>query len=340
MSYTRRTYSGFVPLVGTTDGYTCGQVNQFIVIAPSSNPYSVQWSAIGDPTSFPTPNTDAARAVQAGQQILSNEFGIVTGVAGNDFFGLAFQERAITKMTYSGGDVVFSFDTFEEGRGCFELNRFVAVDDAVFFESERGYHAVENGIVVNIGVDSVDDTYPPIRESSFTNSNGVAAASVASNMDRNLVFFESQNLCYNYVTQQWTRLPALDGRGYYSLHDKADLVGQSVIVSESAYSQTSSGGTPQAVTVTTGDNDTNQGGRTFLGGVRPLTDGGTWAVRVGSRDTLSTTPSFSTSTSVTDRTGFADFREEGRYQRVELTNSDGFNTLMGVDIDFEPAGEV
>ena len=341
MSYTNREYSGFVGLVDTTAGYLCGQVNDFVVIAPRSNPYAVQWCAIGDPTSWPTPNTDAARAVQAGIEVRSSEFGIVTGIGSGDFFGYVFQEKAVTKMTYVGGDIVFAFDTFEEGRGCFEMGRFAQADDTIFYESKGGYKSVTNGIVADIGAGSIDDTYPPqTTGTGFAGNNANKKEGVAVNISRNLAFFESQNLVYNWLTRQWSRVPALDGRAFYDLDDKADVIGQSVLVAESGYSQTSAGGTAQAAEIETGDADLTQGETTYVGGVRPLVDGGTWSVRVGSRPNLSTTISWSTATSVTERTGLHDFREEGRYQRIELTNSDGFETLMGADIDAEPAGKV
>ena len=159
---TKPQYGGSGTFTGVTpNGRSCSTINEFVVIADSDNPFDVRWCAIGDPTSWPTPATDAARAVQAGKQTMINEFGIVTGIAGGDFFGYVFQERAVTKQTYVGGDVVFSFDTFEENRGCWEYNRYTNVDDAVFFESEFGYHKLENGIIENIGYGFVNDTYPP-----------------------------------------------------------------------------------------------------------------------------------------------------------------------------------
>jgi hypothetical protein len=136
------------------------KVRDFIVIGSlSTDNFSIQWSAIGDGTDWPTPATDDARAKQAGKQSLSTEHGYVTEVFGNDFYGYIFQENAITKMTYVGGDVVFAFDTFEEGRGCIRTARAVQIDDVVFFQSKQGYHALENDQVTDIGYGKVDDTY-------------------------------------------------------------------------------------------------------------------------------------------------------------------------------------
>ena len=144
-----------VPSVG------CATVRDFVMVMPTADRYSVRWCAIGDATSWPTPNTAAARAVQSGQQVFPNHFGYVTGIAGNDFYAYVFQERAVWKATYVGGDVVFSFDAFEEGRGCHKLNRFATSDDKVFFESEFGYHLLENAAIADIGRGRVDKTETP-----------------------------------------------------------------------------------------------------------------------------------------------------------------------------------
>jgi hypothetical protein len=144
-----------VPAVG------CATVRDHVFVLPTSNRYAVRWSAIGDPTDFPTPDTNDARTKQAGLQALPNHFGVVTGVVGNDFFAYIFQERAITKASYLGGDEVYSFDTFEEAKGCWRLGRFDRVDDLVFFESEHGYHALEGDVITDIGRGRVDKTYKP-----------------------------------------------------------------------------------------------------------------------------------------------------------------------------------
>ena len=156
-AYTLTGFTAITPAIGS-GARTCGTIRDFVVIG---NGYNIQWSAIGDPTDWPTPATDDARSKQSGKQSMINKFGIVTGVVGGDFFGYVFQERAITKMTYVGGDVVFTFDTFEEGRGSFNMNRYEIIDDKVFFESDFGYHVLEQGVISNIGFGKVDKSHPP-----------------------------------------------------------------------------------------------------------------------------------------------------------------------------------
>ena len=141
--------------------WCCASIGQFVVIAPDSNRQKIRWSAIGDGTDWPTVDSDDARTKQSSDQQFPAKFGVVTGISGTDFNAYVFQERAIWSMTYQGGDVVFSFDRFEEGRGCHRVNRFVAVDEAVFFESQYGYHLVQGNQVTDIGYGIVDKSYTP-----------------------------------------------------------------------------------------------------------------------------------------------------------------------------------
>ena len=147
--------------VGTTPTGLClATVRDFVVVGGlPADRYSIQWCAIGDPTSWPTPATDAARAVQAGKQSFPTRFGWVTGIAGNDFYMYVFQTDGITKGTYVGGDVVWAFDTFEEGRGCVRHGMLEQIDDMVVFESEFGRHILENDQIADIGFGLTDDTY-------------------------------------------------------------------------------------------------------------------------------------------------------------------------------------
>ena len=155
--YTGATYT--IP-TGMPIGRCVGRINNFIVVgALTSNRQAVQWCDIGDPSTWSTPGTDAARAAQAGLQSHPPEYGPVTAIGSGDFFGYVFQERAITKVQYVGGDVVFAFNTFEEDRGCVRAGRMEQVDDKYFFESDRGFHMLEQDIITDIGYGIVDDTY-------------------------------------------------------------------------------------------------------------------------------------------------------------------------------------
>jgi hypothetical protein len=314
----------------TAQGVTCGRVNQFIVIGLLSDRYTIQWCAIGDATDWPIPGTDDARAKQAGQQTFASDYGNITGIAGNDFFGYVFQEKGITKMTYVGGDVVFAFDTFEESRGCFELNRYVSVDDLTFFESEYGYHAIENDQISDIGHGIVDDAYPPTATARQQN--------VCKNEAINCVFFESQNLCFNYKTGQWSRLPANDGYSYINLNSTDGIIGRTVILPTLAGIGSGTGGTVQTATLTTTGKEPNPFGKGTVQSVRPRSNGGTHAYRVGVQDDEDDTVTWVTGSALNARSLASHFRGQanaptGRFVRVEDTVTGGFTSVIGADIE-------
>jgi hypothetical protein len=145
---------------GGEPALSCTTARDFIVLGGiQSDRYAIRWCAIGDPTDWPTPATDDARSKQAGKQSFPEQFGYVTAVHGNDFYMYVFQENAISKGSYVGGDVVWSFDTFEEGRGCVRAGLSSRIDDAVYFVSDRGFHRLENDQIVDIGFGRVDDSY-------------------------------------------------------------------------------------------------------------------------------------------------------------------------------------
>lgn len=317
------------------DGVVCGSINQFMLLSLVSDELTLQWCAIGNPSDWPTPATDDARSKQAGSQKFNGKFGVITGIAGGDFFGYVFQQRAITKVTYVGGDIVFAFDTFEEGRGCFEYNRFVQIDDAVFFESEFGRHVLVDGAIEDIGHGTTDDTFAP--------SSSLAQKTVAVNPGIHTVFFEDGNIAYNYKTGQWTEQSGFLGRTYYSIDSDNGIIGQVVQSGKSFDLQTSEGGVVLSANFETGERDFNPGGRTTITGVRPLirqaATGTSVQVRAAFRAGLTEHPTYTTLVENT-RSGMWHGRVDGRYGRIWMQVSGGFETVMGADVDFTPSGLV
>lgn len=102
-------------------GATFARVRDHVVIGNLTtddiSKSAVRWPAIGDPEDWPTPGTADARAKEAGIQYLPRHLGQVTKVVGGEKFGLVFQERGVTRMTYVGGRAVYEFDTFERKIG-------------------------------------------------------------------------------------------------------------------------------------------------------------------------------------------------------------------------------
>ena len=164
---------------------------------------------------------------------------------------------------------------------------------------------------------------------------------IAVNPSRGLVFFEDEDLAYNYKSNQWTRIPAYNTYGFYSVNNNDYDIGLVVYSSGSVDLQEQTlDYTPQVAVIATGAVDLNPEARCIVTGVRPLLNGGTPTVQVGTQDKVSDSVDWTASTSINSRTGMANFRKEGRYVRLLVYVSDNFNYLIGADVEFKPAGRV
>ena len=169
----------------------------------------------------------------------------------------------------------------------------------------------------------------------------IAQTQIVANPARCLIFIETDDLCYNYKTGQWTELPAYSGLKYFGVNDKDYVIGLQRTSGTAVDLQIQTVNyTAQTATFETGSYDLNQFGRTVITGVRPLINGGTNTVRLGVQDNLNDSVTWSTSVSVNSRTGMANWRSEGRYVRTEITSTGGFTTAQGADVEFAPAGKV
>ena len=164
---------------------------------------------------------------------------------------------------------------------------------------------------------------------------------IVGNPSRGLVFFEGEVICFNYKTNQWSRVPAYDGYGIFSVDDNGYDIGLVVYSAGSVDLQVQEiSDVAQDATISTGATDPNEGGRGIVTGVRPLINGGAPTVQVGSQDSLTDSTDWTTATAINSRTGMANFRKEGRYVRVSVSVSGGFNHIVGADVDFTPSGSV
>jgi hypothetical protein len=139
----------------------------------------IQWSSIGDPTDYPTPGSATALARQAGSYTASREFGVITRIVGGEKFGLIFQERAITRMTYVGGDIVFTFDVYARGIGTGYAHSTIVIDGWTYFKNSAGFFRTDGYAVQPLSYGKIDDAFihrllaHPI-EPTLSFKNGVA----------------------------------------------------------------------------------------------------------------------------------------------------------------------
>jgi hypothetical protein len=117
---------------------------------------AIQWSGLDDPTSWPQVGTLAAKSVQSDWQPLAGNGGQITSIVGGSDYGIVFQERAIWRMDYEGGDTFFRLTPIDENRGCWIHKAAIRVGGVTYFPSEDGFMATDGMQTVPIGNEMVD----------------------------------------------------------------------------------------------------------------------------------------------------------------------------------------
>lgn len=218
--------SGVTPQTGD-------RVRDHLVIATRTG---VRYSAIGDPTSFPTPGSATAIANQAGAQSLPAELGQVRKVSGGEKFGLIWQDKGITRMTYRGTiGTVFEFDTFEIGQGLtYSANSNTeSVVDVVVRANNLYYFLNENGVFVTDGYRLTNLSAGKIETSLFKDflghSKGAFGGGLAGVYDEKNqeIIWKSQassshyGLVYSLITQSFSTVTTNDSKPLFVAKESA-----------------------------------------------------------------------------------------------------------------------
>ncbi len=354
-----------------------GVIGRFVVAgnlnASAGGASAVQWSAFDNPNDWPTPGGASANAVQSGRQTLNSAYGVVTGIANGEFWGLVFQQRGITRFTYEGGDTVFQVQTFERNRGCWAPQSIIQIGQMTYFYAVDGFYATDGQNVVPLGNGKVDKWFAAEFDQTYRNKMTVAAdqvtkcifwsfasVSAASGApDRVIVFNYAENrwtwgedaitLLFNSFTTGYTldQIDAIStsidaiGTSLDSTFWQGGLPALSGFGSDLKLGQF--GGTAKTARFETGEFDANPMGYAFVRGVRPLVTGNPSSVTVAlsaraAQDNESR--AFGTAKTRTARTGVCDFRTVGRFLSVRQEIEGGFDRAIGLDFDIELDGLV
>ncbi|GAF96262.1 unnamed protein product, partial [marine sediment metagenome] len=111
-------------------------VGDFLVIGNIAGaPNKVQWSGINDIEEW------TAGVSESGSQELP-EGGAIKAITSGEY-GLIFQENHITRMTYQGPPLNFSFDVVETGRGTIDGGSVVQFGILTYFISQNGFYVTD-----------------------------------------------------------------------------------------------------------------------------------------------------------------------------------------------------
>lgn len=124
-----------------------------VIGAAGGNRLLVKWSAFNDPTGW----TDAVD--QAGSQPMLDG-GEVMGLAGGEYV-IVLQRFALTRMSLTGDNTApFTFQQITNNVGCAAKGSIAQAGRTVFFLSDRGFMALEDGATVKpIGNEKFDASF-------------------------------------------------------------------------------------------------------------------------------------------------------------------------------------
>jgi hypothetical protein len=362
--------SNFSALAGSPpSAYYAGSIREFGVLAKISTANNrVRWSAIGDISDWVT----SATTLSDYQDLPDG--GTIMGFVGGEF-GVVFQERAITRMSFEGPPTAFRFDKIAAFLGCRADGSIAAFDNLIFFLGDDGAYMIRGGAeIVPIGVDKVDSWIEQNLDASFLYR--VTSAIDPINKLYILGFPTVTNgtgspdtlLMYHWPSGQWSRAtvdhqliyPAATQQTYTI--DGMDAVSATVdglpfpmdsrfwsgtgrlllAAFDTSNRQGFFSGTNLAATVETGDSQLTPGGRSLLRGLRPIIEGTSVSpsLTVGWRNSLGSGLTYGNEIPI-NAYGFCNSRVNARYHRARITIPAGsqWSFARGVDdLKFSPMG--
>ena len=331
-------------------------VRDFVVSGyQSSYPNRVQWSALGDESSWTTSAT-----TQADFQDIPDG-GSVVGVTGGEF-GLVFMDRAIHRMSYIGSPLVFQFDNISRNLGCYEANSIIQYGGTAFFLGDDGFYACDGQNVIPIGSEKVNRFFfDNVEESTL-----YLMSAAADPIKKLIIWAYASNssatpdslLIYNYQTQKWssgttsvdriasTSTPAvtLEGMDVYgnldtiltSFDSRLWLGGKLQLAGVDGAKIVTFTGANATAYLETGDIEV-PGATSSITMVKPIVDDGSGSVALLSRRLLSEATTFGSQTAA-DSENRVSVRGVGRYHRLQLTPTGSWTSAVGLDIDLNQLG--
>ncbi|MGH6894741.1 MAG: hypothetical protein ACREEP_21050 [Dongiaceae bacterium] len=320
---------------------------------------AVHWSGLNDINSW-APGTN-----QSDNQAFPDG-GRVTGIVGGQY-AVIFQETAIRRGTYVGPDLIFQFDPISTERGCAASGSIASYQQLVFFLAADGFFLLSGGETERpIGDQKVDAWFRANVNETYLHR---ITAAIDPSRKLYVVAFPSAEsgtgapdtlLIYNWTIDRWSRaevdveilcrmmnklgqtMDSLDA--IYPNLDAIPLSLDSALLTGSPLAKLGAFGADRRMAFFEGSNlaaeiDTIEaqiapGGRSFVGGIRPLVDGGTLAVQIGARE-RSNDPVVWSGEVAQNVIGSCPLRSSARYHRARVKVGAGgqWSHAQGVDLE-------
>lgn len=383
-TFTLSVSAAFADLAGTPPkAKYLAVVKNFVVLGFTEDatdglqPQRLWWSGINDDTSWPTPGTTAALAVQSDFQDTPGDQGWLQALVPNLGFAdcaLIF-ERAIYRMTYVGSPYFFTFAPAQSARGTPAPGSVTQLGPVVYYWNGDGFSAFDGSNSLPIGALKVDNFF--LTDSAYAvDQSYLDRISAAVDPISKIVYWAyadtsatngipNRILAYHTVLNRWSFIPdqpveilfraltigvTLDGLTAlypildnvpFSLDSRVWTGGKVVLGSfDSNHKLGFFGAANLAPTVETSETQLYPGRRAVINNSRPIVDGGSPSVSIGSRDLTTAALTYQTATAM-NANGECTQRNSARYHRARITLPSGstFSHIQGVEISARPEGQ-
>ena len=335
-----------------------------------SVPFRVRWSGLttaglGDETSWAVSGTTTADF-----QDLPGDAGAVHGIFGGEY-GVVLQEKAVTRMTFSGGGLVFQFDRIEGVRGTPAPGSAIQYEDFVYYLGEDGFYAFDGTHSSPIGANRVDKTFFAEVDQSY-----LFRITCAADPINKLIYWyypgsgsssgtPNKGLIYDTVNNKWAsvsgteleilvsaytvgvtldNMDALFGTNMdshpFSLDSAVWVGGRNQFAAFTTDHKLGFwNGSNMAATLDTAEFQPYPGKRAFVTGARPLVDGGTTTITAIHR-TLPTASVTTDSAVAVNSDGRCPLRVNDRYHRFRASIAAGgsWSHAQGIEVEARPEG--
>lgn len=330
-----------------------------------NKPYRVRWSGIGDHTSWAI-----SAATQADFQDIA-DMGDITGLVGGEYATILL-EKGIVRASYIGSPLIFQFDKVETVRGCKVPGSVCNVGHSVFYLADDGFYMFNGERSQPIGAEKVnrffledwDGAYAKNMSSSADPLRQIIVWSYTSTASPD--GSPDKMLIYNYALGRWSTaeiavdLVAPIYTAGYTLEDLDTAFGGSIDVlpasldgaiyrggeflfaaSKDKKIQTFTGTTLDAI-VETAEFEGKTGFFVTLRNVIPYVTlrpnaSGNVTAQIASRNRQIDTYTFGSASSL-NSDNMIPVRSNGRYHRIRLNITGGWEKAQGIDIDFSANG--
>ena len=328
----------------------------------------VWWPANSNPYSWPTPGSDTALAVLSDYRDLKGAAGDVQNIVGGTEVGAIFQEKAISRMDFRGGQVMYQIDQVEKDHGLLIPDLVVPFGRQIFFLAESGFRLFDYTGSVPIGEGVLDKTF--LADLDRDHAHRVSAC---KDPDNQLIYVSYPGSGNTAGLPNKILLWHTTRKDFALCEIDTELVFQAVAMVDASIDQADAedvdsatgsfddrlaaygagqlgayssshvlsqfAGTPLKALWETGDIEFTPGFRSMTGLMRPLVDQGDVRIQIGGRSTLRKAVTYKPAQRMSERTGACPSRMDSRYHRIRMTVDGGFDDALGVDTESRPTGK-